>query len=67
MRFGAATLVLIMALGLSLQEEQDAQALPAAGQCSKSTGEWICNVEGKNLDFYKTATITQTDSPPPFS
>jgi uncharacterized repeat protein (TIGR02543 family) len=60
MRFGAATLVLIMALGLSLQEEQDAQALPAAGQCSKSTGEWICNVENQNLNFYKTATIEQT-------
>jgi uncharacterized repeat protein (TIGR02543 family) len=60
MRFGAAILVSVMSLSISVQATQDAQALPAAGQCSKSTGEWICNVENQNLNFNKTATITQT-------
>jgi uncharacterized repeat protein (TIGR02543 family) len=50
-----------MACGVSVQTGQDAQALPTSGQCSKSTGEWICNVADKDLEFYKTDTITQSD------
>ena len=60
-RFGAAILVFAMACGVSVQTGQDAQALPTSGQCSKSTGEWICNVADKDLEFYKTDTITQSD------
>jgi len=38
---------------------------PAAGTCSDSSGELICNVSGEQLDFSETSSptaVTQTDS-----
>lgn len=60
-RFSVMLLMFLMVLSFSVQTGQDAQALPTSGQCSKSTGEWICNVADKDLEFYKTDTVIQSD------
>lgn len=60
-RSSASTLVLLTMLILSLQAQPAAQAL-SSGQCSKSSGQWVCNVDNQNIEFYKTATLTQGDA-----
>jgi len=35
-----------------------AEATPAAGQCSKSTGEWVCNAENQTLTFHELSDGT---------
>ena len=35
-----------------------AEATPAAGQCSKSTGEWVCNAENQVLTFHELSDGT---------
>jgi len=60
-RSSASTLVLLTTLIFSLQAQPAAQAL-SSGQCSKSSGQWVCNVDNQDIEFYKTATLTQGDA-----
>ena len=62
LRFGASIIVFLMVLIFSVQVQQAAQALPSSGQCSKSSGQWVCNVDNQNIEFYKTETLTQGDT-----
>lgn len=58
-----APLLLLLGLVVPISSSVSAVANPAAGSCSDSTGEWICNVEGETLSFKTVGSTTQSASP----
>lgn len=55
-------LFLMLGLVVPVSSSDFATANPAAGSCSDSTGEWVCNVEGETLSFKTVGSTTQAAS-----
>ena len=55
-------LFLMLGIVVPVSSSDSAAANPAAGSCSDSTGEWVCNVEGETLSFKTVGSTTQAAS-----